>query len=246
MKKWMKISQSQINLYRQCPYAYKLRYIKKKEPIMFDPSIVEVGSRVHDAIDKYYRTSYSTEVDEEGILAKSYEILTNDWDHTLPADFLKKAYVCLQHFAEFEVNNLNKGLLMKPLTELRIKADGLYGIIDYYHPETNKVIDFKTNTKAGVGYANKMQAYMYKLLIKHKFNIDINYFTLQFLFPGEIRVVKFDNKMDKIKKDLIMNVEKIKESWRRDLFPKDPRTKSTCNGCSYRFYCGGGEYERKV
>ena len=42
---WMNISQSQINLYRDCPYAYAMRYKFKKEGIWFDPNIMEVGKR---------------------------------------------------------------------------------------------------------------------------------------------------------------------------------------------------------
>jgi len=231
------ISQSQINLFRHCPYAYALRYKFKKEAIMFDPSIVEVGSRVHDTIDKYYRTAYSPDFTQEQILAQSYNILRTDWDHMLPAEFLKKAYTCLEHFAEFEIKNINKGLLTKPLTEVKIKANGLYGIVDYLRLENQKVIDFKTNSRAGVGYANKMQAVMYKLLVKREFDIDIKYFNLFFLYPNEYRTLKFDGKYENIKKDLFKYVGEIREAWKKNQFPKKPRTKSGCNWCSFKYYC---------
>jgi len=232
------ISQSQINLFRQCPYAYALRYIHKKEAIMWDPSIVEVGSRVHQAIEDYYKCSIIGK-NKEGIFEKVYQILRNDWDTTLPASFLKKAYVCLEHFAEFEMNNINKGREVLPMSEVDIRCNGLRGIIDYLDLSNNKLIDFKTNTRAGIGYANKMQAVMYGILVKEKFNYDIPYFTLQFLYPGETRIIKYDSKLDKVREQLYDYVEQIQESWRRQHFPKLPRTKSTCNNCNYRFYCDG-------
>jgi len=239
MKKKMDVSQSQINLFRKCPYAYYLRYEFKKQPIMFDPSVMEVGKKVHTAIERYYRDCFQTEASKDEILYNIYSILKLDWDVLLPADYLRKAYQCLKHFSEFEFNNINNGNEVKPLSELKIKADGLYGIIDYFSPNKEKVIDFKTNTKAYIGYDNKMQAVMYKILIKQKFNIDINYFTLQFLYPGEVRTIKFDKKLEKIEEDLYDYVKKIEEAWRRNHFPKLPRTEKTCNGCDYKYYCGG-------
>lgn len=230
------ISQSQINLFRMCPYAYALRYIHNKEAIMWDPSIFEVGSRVHKAIEIYYNGTLKGE-NRCRIFEKVYQTLRKDWDTFLPATDLKKAYTCLEHFAEFEMNNIDKGRDVLPITECKIRVNGLYGIIDYLDLDNNKIIDFKTNTKAGISYANRMQAVMYKILVKEKFDIDIPYFTLQYLYPNETRIVKYDNKIDKIEKELYDYVEQIRESWRRKHFPKLPRTKGTCNSCGYKYYC---------
>ena len=233
----MNISQSQINLYRSCPYAYYLRYSLKKEGIWWDPSIVEVGKRVHDAIDAYYKYKYDIYTDEGGILNKVYEILRADWDTTLPAAFLKKAYTCLEHFAKFEMNNINKGITVKPLSECRIHADGLYGIVDYLDLTQRKIIDFKTNNRAGISYGNRLQAVMYRKLVKEKFKFEIPYFTFQYLFPDEVRIVKFDGKTEQVEKEMYAFIERIKESWKTKNFPKTPRTKSGCNSCQFHYYC---------
>jgi len=232
------ISQSQINLFKSCPYAYALRYIHKKEGIWWDPSIVEVGSRVHDAIDDYYRNHFLENATEEQIRDKVYEIIRNQWDTTLPADYLLKAYTCVCNFATFEYNN-RKGRRRRPLTEVRIYSGGLMGIVDYLDLNKPKIVDFKTNTRAGVGYANNVQAVMYKRLVKEEYDIDLKYFTLQFLYPNEIRLIKFDDKMIKIQQDLEESVEKIRKAWEEMNFPKEPRTPKTCNGCQFNYYCGG-------
>ena len=238
MKRNHYISQSQINLFKKCPYAYELRYAHNKTPMYFDPSVFEVGSKVHDAIDKYYKSHYSTNVTEEEILLEVYGILKHDWDVLLPADYLRKAYQCLQNFATFEYNNLNNGVQKQPLTEVKIYAGDLMGIIDYFDIDKKKIIDFKTNTRAFVGYGSKVQAVMYKMLVKEKFDMDIDKFLLQYLYPGEYRQVAVKN-ADKIEQDIYDNVKKIQEAWRRMHFPKIPKSKKTCNSCEYKYYCGG-------
>jgi len=235
----MNISQSQINLYRSCPYAYALRYLYKKEGIWWDPSVVEVGKRVHDAIDAYYKHHYVIYNKPGDILKKVYEILRAEWDTTLPADYLAKAYVCLTNFAEFEMNNINKGIKVKPLTEVHIHANGLYGIVDYIDLNRRKSIDWKTNTRAGIGWANRLQAVMYRKLIREHFKFEISYFTFQYLYVDEPRIVKFDKKTEQVEIEMYEYIEKIKEAWKTKNFPQEPRTPSACNSCQFHYYCGG-------
>ncbi|MHA1866006.1 MAG: PD-(D/E)XK nuclease family protein [Candidatus Heimdallarchaeaceae archaeon] len=234
-----KISQSQINLYRKCPYAYKLRYIDNRISVMFDPSIVEVGSRVHSAIDRYYKNYFDTNLTQNQILEIVYGLLRQEWDTTLPPEYLKKAFKCLYNFAIFESNNLSNDLRTKPLTEVKIQYNDLYGIVDYIDFNTKTVIDFKTNTNAGLGYDKKMQAVMYKKLVEGRFKTRISSFYFVFLYPGKQIEVKFDKKLSKIEEEL----EKIKNSiigaFQKKKFPKKPRTPNTCKGCEYRIYCGG-------
>jgi len=233
------ISQSQINLFRSCPYAYALRYKFRKEAIMFDPSIIEVGKRVHNAIDNYYKYCYSFDTNEDEIRNRTYKILRAEWDTTLPPEFLSKAYTCICNFAKFEINNLNKGRISKPLTEVKIYHDGMMGIVDYLDLEKPSIVDFKTNTNAGVGQDSRIQAMMYKILISEEYKIDFSYFTLQFLFPGESRIVKFDEKTLETKEIILQTVKDIREAWAKDEFPKKPRTSKGCNWCSFKYYCGG-------
>jgi len=234
--KMKNVSQSQINLFRNCAHAYYLRYELKKEGIWFDPSVIEVGSRVHDAINIYYRNHLLLSGTEEEIRDKVYNILRNQWDTTLPPEYLQKAYTCVCNFAKFEYNN-RKGRRGVPLTEVKIYSSGLMGIVDYLDLNKPKIVDFKTNTRAGVGYANKMQAVMYRILVKQEYDIDLTHFTLQFLFPNEIRLIKYDDKMLAIQRELEESVDKIKKAWKEMEFPKEPRTPKTCNGCQYSYYC---------
>jgi len=102
------------------------------------------------------------------------------------------------------------------------------------------LVDFKTNGRAGLGYNYEMQAVMYRMLAKSKFNIDVDYFKFFFLYPNEWRTIKFGDKTKKVAEEMIDYKNKIKESWDTGVFPKAPRTKS-CKSCEYKFYCGGVE-----
>jgi len=200
---------------------------------------MEVGGRVHDAIDIYYRNCFKFETTEEDIRNTTYNLLRGKWDVTLPPEFLKKAYTCVCNFAKFEINNIGKGRISKPVTELKIYSNGMMGIIDYLDLEKPLIVDFKTNTKAGVGQGSRIQAMMYKMLVKDKFNLDIPYLTLEFLFPGENRIVKYDEKTMKSKAIINETIKEIRKSWDKMDFPKQPKTDKACNWCNYKYYCGG-------
>ena len=205
--------------------------------MFYDPAIMYVGRQVHDAADYYYKHCYTKDNDKALILSLTYRHLRDNWDTTLKVDYLKKAYQCLINFAEFEFNN-NHDLATKPITEIRIYAGDIMGIIDYIDLSSQLAIDFKTNTKPSLSRSYKMQAVMYKKLIKDKFDIDLKTFRFQFLYVDEFRDVNFSNpKLVEIEQDLISCKEQIKESWRTLNFPKVPKTKSTCRWCNYRYYC---------
>jgi len=236
----MNVSQSQILLYRDCAFKYAMRYKFKEEPILFDDTLFEVGKRVHDSADKYYKRYFLQEGTAQDIFNIVYRLLRDDWDTKLPAELLLRAYHCLQNFSIFEGKNLKRDIVNKPLSEVKIPYDGFFGIIDYFDLNRNKCIDFKTSTRAGLGYKYRIQAMMYKILIKGMFNIDIKDFTFEFLFPGEPRIIRFDDKnMKGIEQELYDYKDKIQASWKDDDFPKNPRTLYTCNSCDYRYYCGG-------
>lgn len=232
------ISQSQINLYRNCPHGYELRYKYKKQPIQFDTSHLEVGKRVHDAADNYYKHCYKGDASEKYILDTTYGILRRDWDVTLPAPLLKKAYDCITNFAKFEANNVSNGVTNKPGTEVKLYYNDLMGIVDYLDLDRVKVIDFKTGAKPGIGYYSRLQAVMYKILIKGKFNVNIKYFEFQFLYPGIPRKVDVNDKKSlEVQEDLMKYKDQIIESWKTSVFPKQPRTPTGCKYCEYRLYC---------
>ena len=235
----MNISQTQILLYRDCPYAYALQYKYKKQRIMYDPTIMDVGSLVHKVIDKYYKNAYNSKTTEADILAKVYFLLRREWDTTLSNELFKKAYVCLENFAKYEMANINRGIRSKPTTELKLMSYGLMGIIDTFNQKAGKAGDFKTNTKATLSYNYKVQAAMYKYLLERETNKSIISLDFIFLYPNEIKQVRFSKNTDKILDDILYYKDCILASWKKDKFDKSPRTKNMCKYCPFKYYCGG-------
>jgi len=226
------ISQSAIAVYRECPYAYYLKYAFKKEPMFWDPTVLEVGGFVHDAIDKYYKLHFLMTNNPEEILSESYNELKKIWDISFTPEQLKKAYVCLQNHAEFEAENNG----IKPLTEVKIDAGGFFGIIDYIDVQNNKLIDWKTGKYAYLSYDYRMQAHIYKTLFESKFGQTIDHFYFFFLHSNEWRTVKFDSeKQLTVGKEAEKFKNDILDSWDNNDFPKKPRL--NCKNCDYKYYC---------
>jgi len=230
------ISQSQINIYRNCPYAYYLSYIKGYEPMGFDPTVMEVGRRVHDAIDIYYRNLFLANGKEDEIFNNVYSILRESWDHMLDVEYLKKAYICLKNFAKLEAEETKKKDYIKPLSELDLRHERFRGKIDRFDLVKMIAGDFKTNTNAVVSYDYKMQAAIYSYLIEKEFGQKIKYFVFYFLYPNETRIIKTDN-LKKILDNAKQYRNSITQSFEDNKFERKPRTKSTCKYCDYKFYC---------
>ena len=233
------ISVSALSLFRDCAYAYALKYKKKKQAIFWDFDVLDVGSYAHDAIDLYYKKDFLTKASSYlDILANSYHEFKLIWDRTLSVNDFKKGYTSLENHAKWEFGNLQSGISTKPLTELKIKIDGLYVIIDYVNLDTKKVIDWKTSMHANLSHKYRMQAEFYKRGYDKYFDADLKNFYFFFLYPNEWRTVKFGNeKQNKIKEEVDDLLIKVKQCWKHNHFPKNPRTDKGCNNCLYKFYC---------
>lgn len=240
------LSQSAMAVYRDCPHAYYLRYKFRYEPMFWSRDPLDVGSYVHNSIDRYYKHHFLTEGDYNDVLLRTYQILKSEWDVTLTAADLKKAYTSLQNHAEWEAANIKSGINTKPLTEVKIAYDGFYGIIDYVDLAHNRLIDWKTNKWPTLSYTYRMQAEMYRILFEGKFDEKLTHFYFFFLYPNEWRTVRYDYKKQKGMKEKIYEMrDEIYEAWDNEEFPKNPRTKSGCNSCLYRFYCKREERTKK-
>lgn len=233
------ISQSALGLYRDCPYAYFLKYKMNKQPIFWSFDMLDTGGYVHDAIDMYYKQNYIMEANNyEDILAESYNNFKNIWDITLPEEEFLKGYTSLENHAKWEYKNLEKGMTNKPLTEVDIKLKGIRAIIDYINLSNNMLVDWKTNKQANLSFNYRMQAEMYRRAYKLKFDRDIDHFYFFFLYPNEWRTVKFDNSsQQKVAEEVDELLKNVNQSWIKDEFPKQPRVESGCNSCLFKYYC---------
>jgi len=232
------ISQSQIGIYRDCPYAYYLKYVKGYQPMMFTTEHLDVGKYIHDAIDIYYKNLYvDNGVIPNDIFKSVYSVLREIWDTTLLPEHLKKAYVCLQNFAIWDFENIQEEGT-EPITEENYKYDGFRAKVDYFRESPLKLGDFKSGTYPTVNYMYKIQAAIYLYVLRNKLEIDIDKFTDWFLYPNVSKDVNWKD-LQEILQTAKDYRDKITDSFKTMDFPKQPRTKSTCRYCDYRYYCGG-------
>ena len=232
------ISQSGLSVFRDCPYAFKLRYVDRCVPMFWDNSVLDVGSYVHDSIDDYYKLHYIPDAASyHEILAETYALLKRRWDRSLSVEQFKQAYLCLENHSKFEFKRLSSGIATKPLTEIEIDSGGFYGFIDYFDIDNKIAMDWKTGKHPSVHYSYKMQALIYKFLIKGKFGIDLTHFDFYFLFPNAFRKVKYGTGVMKgVEDDVLKLRRKVDDSY-RDGFERKPRTSTMCNNCLYKYYC---------
>lgn len=232
------ISQSSMNLYMSCPYAWHLKYIEKKEPMFWDPSVLDVGSIVHGVIDLYYKMHFMCKGTDNDILVEVYNILKKKWDTTLTAEQFKKAYVCLENFSKWEHKNLLSGMRTKPSTEIKVDESGFFGILDYVDLVSEDVIDWKTNTYPTMMYEYKFQAAIYTTLYEKKFKRKLRVFKFYYLYPNIIRRIYCDTpEMREFTKEAEIIRNNIIKSKEENDFPKQPKTRDKCRTCLYKYYC---------
>jgi len=232
------ISQSGLSIFRDCPYAYKLRYMDNAEGMFFDPSVLDVGKLAHKAIELYYKHDFLTEGTADDILALTYLRLKNIWDITLTIEQLQKAYQCLENHAAWEASNIEKYNNAKPLTEAKLAGRNYFGYVDYINLNQNQAIDFKTNTWPTLSYEYRMQAHVYRELIEKNFDVTLSHFYFFFLYPNTWRTVKFDSdKQKKVGEEVEEMKRQVLACYENGGFEKRPRTPATCKNCLYNYYC---------
>lgn len=240
------ISQSALSLFRDCPYAFKLRYFDKEEAVFFDPTILDVGKYVHDAIDMYYKHHYESHQTAEEVLYYSYSELKKIWDTFLLPEHLLKAFECLSNHAKWEYEQRKVGISVQPFSEVEISYGGYFGLIDYVDLTKKNVIDWKTGKKAYLSYEYRMQAHIYKTLFEGKFGTSLDKFFFFFLYPNEFRMVSYQTSSQK---KVGLETEKLKEQLIEALdngcFEQQPRTDSKCRYCNYNFYCKGECFDKE-
>lgn len=236
------LSQSAIGLYRTCPYAYKLHYIDRCQPIFWEPAYLEIGSIVHDSIDFYYRHNFLQHANSsEDILYYTYKKLKEDWPEsssTMTPEFFLKAYECLQNHAKWEYQLLQRGQRTCPLTELKIPEKGFFGIIDYVDLNNDVVIDWKSGSSAYLSHDYRMQAAIYKVLYDAKFGRNLTHFQFFFLGANQWRTVRYDTeKQEEVLKETLEFKDKIQQAYEDDIWPKEPRLPTECKNCQYKLFC---------
>jgi len=219
------ISVSQLNLYRQCPYRYKLNYIDKI-PIEVKPDALNLGSTIHELLEQDIYTIKDEKLNPYLTNARELLSLINDIE-TLD---------CL------------------PQNELKlygkILGNDAVGIIDKVWKDQNIAIDYKTGSlKSGwdqrkrskVMYGQEdycLQAYFYDKLYEQNFGKPLKSFYFLFLGNKEFWSPNIQGKkFGEYAFDLWCEkqIEETLECINSCLFDKEES--KLCNWCDYLYVC---------
>jgi CRISPR/Cas system-associated exonuclease Cas4 (RecB family) len=227
----IEISPSGINLFLQCPYAFKLKYIDKIEIPQQENSLLIVGKLVHKNLELYFKDK-----------------MINPKLEMKPTDYMKIAMEEFSHINHFQLNEAVEeaehyltiyspiAKQLKPLSseeyfELELSDNILLrGVIDLIVQENKgrALIDFKT-TRFQVKDNHKytLQLSLYSLTNK------ADAYYLHYITPThvEIREVKPVDK--NLLNDIIKDIEKAAKF---KVFPP-AGLGAVCNNCQFKKVC---------
>lgn len=232
-----KFSYSKVDCYKQCPYRYYLRYIKKLNvlPSQDADNALYIGSALHKGIE----TDVEKAINE---YHSHYYVLTNDiinWS-------IQIAYW---------VPKVKEALPFDGKNEVKIDTNGFIGFIDYLTDDT--IWDFKFTVPKNYGrYLESKQLHLYKhYLEKQNPDVQIEHLKYVFIPKSKIRQKKTET-LEQFRQRLYEEMNKLKieiveipfDESSITLFANDckaietateyPKCESAlCRFCDYKEYC---------
>jgi len=227
----IEISASGVNLYLQCPYAFRLKYIDKLEIPQQENTFLITGKLVHKSLELYFKAKIDNK------------------DHGLnPNDYMKSAIEDFKHINYFQLDEAIEeadhyltlysptAKQLKPVSseeyfELELTDNLLLrGVIDLIVQEKKgrALIDFKT-TRGQVkdNYKYTLQLSFYSLTNK------ADAYYLHYITPSHIQI----KEIKPVNKDLLNDIVKdIEKSVKFGSFPASGLGVA-CNTCVYKKVC---------
>jgi putative RecB family exonuclease len=228
----LEVSASGINLYLQCPYAFKLKYIDKVEIQQPDTTALITGKLVHKCLELYFKDKMNN--GETYLKPTDYmKHAIEDFKHINPL-ILDEAIEEADHYLTL-YNNVAKTLTpegAEEYFEMELSSGIiLRGYIDLIAREGKKrmLIDFKTTrttVKDNAKYTLQLSLYS----LTHKADA----YYLHYLTPTHIQIKEIKPLDKLILHNIINNVEK---SVLNENFPPTGVVNEACSSCLYRKVC---------
>jgi len=247
------LSPSGINLYQSCNYAFFLRYIEKKKPIIEDDSSLRLGKSVHLVLEKFYgNIDLKTDNPEKHFVEALQKTARENWDRSIDSKKRDLMNTSIFIWLQFEIQKFNRYKEQNKLdifcpvsteeditdyqSRLRAIIDkrciGMTGanyVVDY---KTDKNIpalrNFEGNLKK-IDDKYKIQAALNAMVLKTK-DIKLDNFYFQFIrnAPDKLLSIPLTSELFTEVEQLI---KKIRESTE---FPKNYKA---CFFCNMKLHC---------
>ncbi len=254
-------SHSSLSTYEICPLKYKLKYIDKLDVEAGEGIETFLGSRVHEALERFYKDlQYSRLLTIEELINIFNEQWDKNWNDSIiirkkdlsAINYRDTGIKCLKnyysHYAPF---NRATAVWIEKMLSFPLSDDGRYNIrgvidrLDRTREGVYEIHDYKTSGSLPLQeHLNEdRQLALYEIGIREKFS-DIKEVRLVWhylVFDIEMSSIRTPGQLSDLRKDTIALIDKIESD--REFKCKESEL---CEWCDYQEYCPVRSHINKV
>jgi CRISPR/Cas system-associated exonuclease Cas4 (RecB family) len=246
------VSTSMLNLYHNCNYACKLRYVDKQTPVQINDTPLKIGKSGHKILEKFYeKLDLNTTDPEKEFKEKLTASAFQHWDRSIDSRKREEVESAFLSWLKFELDRYklykqnNKLDIFKPveveqdLTDYKNKMravidkrcigiSGIKYVIDYKFDKKLPTLRNFKNILLEIDTKYKIQAAINTMVLK-SYGYPIDAFYFQFVrYPDKLLSIPLNQQ-------LFDEVNNLINKLRTDtIFEKN---KKSCFFCNFKMYC---------
>jgi CRISPR/Cas system-associated exonuclease Cas4 (RecB family) len=243
------ISASQVKSHAKCPKQWWFRYVSDKEETSGDERYLNLGSRVHEAIEDTLTAESPPPLGHEKAVKSAVQnLFAEKSEHEIPDDFYDDGMKYCAKAAEFIAKQEPELRGVEVRHEFEIDRDdistGVTAIMDIV--TENEIWDWKTGTiRDETPHEEKIQGAVYMAAYHNKYGETPD--SIRFVYVKEGKVRNIDPS-DEIWEYMIDRAQDLINAKQTGEFAPEPGDQ--CYWCSYELWCdaspvgvGGVPYE---
>ena len=231
-----KVSHSRMNIFKHCPYQYRLQYHEKVKSPLPEPDYFEFGTCVHAIFESI--------VEEDMELKEAYE--KHIGQYKISAEHKRKFPIILRNFISFQKRISEIAIKQKAEEEFKIDVNGILfnGLIDrtiYLNDNKVLIVDYKTGkqknelTQAKAQVDGQLLTYVWATAKTDNIPVENIVGMFFYVLSGRKVMVKFTEKQVLQYIDSTAQLAmKIKEM---EPIQAKPNVTRLCNWCKFRTVC---------
>jgi len=259
----MQYSYSRVTCFENCPQQFKFKYIDKLDVERFKTIEAFMGSRVHDALEKFYNDRKLSKISSLEELVACYNDL---WSRDINPDVVVNKEGLTQehyrvvgekciidyynHYKPFEVG---KTIENEMQLNIDLLGDGKYKFIGYIDRLDSvdgvyEIHDYKTSQRLPTQEIadRDRQLALYEMGIRQLWNdvkeVDLVWHYM--VFDKEIRSKRSKTHLKELQDELIGLIGDIEKATKEDDFPA--KESGLCGWCEFQDYCPLKKHQAKT
>ena len=249
-------SNSRLNKFEECPRAYKFKYIQEIEVERVRNIYAFLGNRVHETLEHLHKNLKDENFCSLEDLFEFYEnIWKEEWSDDIeiygkdsPKRFREVGKKCIENYYEkhkpFNDETIDTELIIHPKVGVDDHEYTFLGYIDrlaLINGNKYEIHDYKTskNVPNKEDLENNRQLPLYQLGVQQEYsnaeNIELVWHYVR--FGKDFRISHSQEKIDKIKREVVKEIKEIEEAKEKDDFPTMKNRGANCNWCDFQNIC---------